>query len=518
MFMRMLKVDAKNRLLYARLDETPDSRGDVLDYDSSKPNFERWSDEMKKASGGKSMGNVRVMHNLREGGKVESMEFDDAAKAIDFCIKVVDDDVMHKCEEGIFTGISQGGEFGRRWRDGRYTRYTAIPKELSIVDLPANRNSTFAMIKADGSEELRTFTTVDDAPTADEIEQVAKDLGDIKEPEDYAAFVVAQPAPMLKALFPDGEMKGVEIPAGMTKRDFSDDARKQLAKDGNAMPDGSFPIENKGDLENAIKAHGRAKDKAAVQKHIVARAKDLKLTDELPDDWKGSTKKAMKKVETIGDMKKGLGDVASLTGLLDSLTWLTRAVTADATAERDGSPLPAKLCAWVQQGIEILTELASEETREAMTALQAGVAAIPAAVMAKAETIGAMAKAGARHGKEDLARVQAIHDAARDLGADCSGGEMKKVETIGGMAKMAAELAGLRTRMRAIEAENVELKKFKDAPRGGGPQLRAVEREKDGAAAAVPFEIEKLSGQDKTVALIKHAMAHPESPKTPGMI
>lgn len=69
------------------------------------------------------------------------------------------------------------------------------------------------------------------------------------------------------------------------KRDFSDDKRKELASSGKALPDGSFPIENKGDLKNAVEALGRAKDPAKAKAHIKARAKALGAEDELPDSW-----------------------------------------------------------------------------------------------------------------------------------------------------------------------------------------------------------------------------------------
>lgn len=76
------------------------------------------------------------------------------------------------------------------------------------------------------------------------------------------------------------------------KRDFSDEKRQELADKGHAMPDGSFPIENKEDLKNAVAAFGRAKDPAAAKAHIIARAKALSCTDELPKDWVDSTKKS----------------------------------------------------------------------------------------------------------------------------------------------------------------------------------------------------------------------------------
>jgi hypothetical protein len=69
------------------------------------------------------------------------------------------------------------------------------------------------------------------------------------------------------------------------ERDFDTDARKKAAKSGAALPDGSFPIENQKDLENAVKAIGRAKDPAAAKAHIKKRAKALGCTDCIPDSW-----------------------------------------------------------------------------------------------------------------------------------------------------------------------------------------------------------------------------------------
>lgn len=69
-------------------------------------------------------------------------------------------------------------------------------------------------------------------------------------------------------------------------KSFTADKRDALVKKGQAMGGGGFPIENKGDLANAIKAFGRAANKAAAKAHIVKRAKALGATDMLPDGWK----------------------------------------------------------------------------------------------------------------------------------------------------------------------------------------------------------------------------------------
>lgn len=69
------------------------------------------------------------------------------------------------------------------------------------------------------------------------------------------------------------------------KRDYSADTRTDLADEGLALPDGSFPIKDEADLKNAIQAYGRAKDKEAAKAHIMKRAKDLGLDDLVPEDW-----------------------------------------------------------------------------------------------------------------------------------------------------------------------------------------------------------------------------------------
>jgi ATP-dependent Clp endopeptidase proteolytic subunit ClpP len=72
-------------------------------------------------------------------------------------------------------------------------------------------------------------------------------------------------------------------------RDFSTDERQRLAKSGEAMPDGSFPIVTRQDLENAIHAIGRASNPDAAKAHIKKRAKALGLTDLIPEEWGGGS-------------------------------------------------------------------------------------------------------------------------------------------------------------------------------------------------------------------------------------
>ncbi len=132
------------------------------------------------------------------------------------------------------------------------------------------------------------------------------------------------------------------------KRDFTAQQRQDAAASGAALPDGSFPIKNRGDLENAIHAIGRAKDPAKAKAHIIARAKALGATSALPDGW------VKKGIETMTDdeVKKTIDDaVKAATGTLTkqladttaALTTLQKAVKKKPPyddSNTDGEPEP----------------------------------------------------------------------------------------------------------------------------------------------------------------------------------
>ena len=71
------------------------------------------------------------------------------------------------------------------------------------------------------------------------------------------------------------------------KTSFTHEERKDLAKKGEAMPNGKYPIRNRQDLKDAIRLFGSSSmSKEDVKKWIKKRAKELNLEDELPENWK----------------------------------------------------------------------------------------------------------------------------------------------------------------------------------------------------------------------------------------
>ena len=157
------KVDAERRLVYGRaIEEIPDRSDEILDYESSKPLIQAWSDEVARATGGQSLGNIRVMHGKQVAGKITNMTFKDAERALDIVVKVVDDNEWRKVLEGCYTGFSIGGSYDKKWQDGKYTRYTANPTEISLVDRPCVPTAMFfEVVKADGLKEQRQFQNVE---------------------------------------------------------------------------------------------------------------------------------------------------------------------------------------------------------------------------------------------------------------------------------------------------------------------------------------------------------------------
>ena len=59
-----------------------------------------------------------------------------------------------------------------------------------------------------------------------------------------------------------------------------------MAAGGQAMADGSYPVKDSEDLDNAIHAVGRGgADHDSIRKHIMNRAKALGASSKIPENW-----------------------------------------------------------------------------------------------------------------------------------------------------------------------------------------------------------------------------------------
>jgi hypothetical protein len=333
LFLPLAKVDLDRRLVTGvATAETPDRSGEIFDYASSKPYFEKWSAEAAQASGGKSLGAVRAMHGSVAAGKLTDIAFDDDAKRVTVRAKIVDDDEWRKVQEGVYTGFSQGGRYVKRWADPDtgLTRYTAEPHEISLVDLPCVPDATFDVVKG-GVVERRGF-----APHAETADTDAD--GDL-----------------------DGNLDAGDDDLDADKREPSAAERGKDAEEGVAMPDGAYPIRSAKDVENAVRDYYRTGKKADVKAHIIARAKAIGAESALPDDWKEGADKAAGLSDAFGGARapdalakaaaalthaavkldRAAAENARLRKALDDLT----PALADMTkriAALEAQPLPAK--------------------------------------------------------------------------------------------------------------------------------------------------------------------------------
>lgn len=230
-FVPLNKVDEEQRLVYGTItQEVIDQSGEMMDYAASKPNFEKWSNDIHQASGGLSKGNLRVMHGLQVAGKLTELEFNDEDKSIEVCSKIVDDGEWAKVLEGCYTGFSVGGKYGKRWNetvDGQQIKkFEAVPNEVSLVDNPCVKSATFSLVKADGAEEEVEFQLPDDVkekltkqdqadhgdedpdrPVEDEDDQEKREETDAAQSEntpaeDEAAEAAAKPTPPVEKVAP----------------------------------------------------------------------------------------------------------------------------------------------------------------------------------------------------------------------------------------------------------------------------------------------------------------------------
>jgi hypothetical protein len=159
LFAQIAKIDeSKHEVWGVATAEIVDKEGEIFDYESSKPYFKRWSDEISKATAGKSLGNVREMHEPSAVGKLVAIAFDDDLKQIRVGARIVDSIAWQKCMLGVYTGFSIGGAYVKAWKDGEYVRFTASPVEISVVDNPCVPGAHFTAVKADGTCEVRKFT------------------------------------------------------------------------------------------------------------------------------------------------------------------------------------------------------------------------------------------------------------------------------------------------------------------------------------------------------------------------
>ena len=297
------------------------------------------------------------------------------------------------------------------------------------------------------------------------------------------------------------------------KRAFNTDERRKAAASGSAMPDGSFPIENKQDLENAIHAFGRAKDPTAAKKHIMARAKALGCPECVPDDW---TKKMAAKEAALADLAKYAGeecdDSARAVSILSSLHDLL----ASEGYEADQGGEQPEQAGHLRSAIGHVKEFVASEIKENHDDGD------PVKPMEMAlGRLADLAKAGRRNSAADQARLQKCHDLMKEMGAECGSTASKAAEANAeALEKALAENAAFREEIAkiapAVQSLTAEVAKFRTAPAPARAAVNALGTTQAGLAvnsqnaASVTLELlGKLTPEQRADVLMKDALAHP---------
>jgi starvation-inducible DNA-binding protein len=85
----------------------------------------------------------------------------------------------------------------------------------------------------------------------------------------------------------------------------SEAVRKELAKSGEALSDGSYPIRNVAELKKAIQAYGRSnpEDRAKVRRHIMKRARALRKHELIPEKWLALSANGMELSIAVADLR-----------------------------------------------------------------------------------------------------------------------------------------------------------------------------------------------------------------------
>lgn len=503
LFAQLSKVDEAKRLVFGvAAAEVPDHSGEIMDYESSKPYFAKWSEEVAKDSGGKSLGNLRAMHGKVAAGKLTELNFNDAAKQVEVCAKVVDDGEWKKVLEGVYTGFSIGGNYVgakkvEKIDNKDVSRYTASPNELSLVDRPCIPSAKFFEVqKADGS--LAKVAFQEPTPDPDEVtvegtpEQIAE-LGKVLNENGLnladALAIVQKGAPAFIA--------------GKKGEKEEGDAAKPGAKEGEG--DGKKTEPPKGaEGTDALPAKGKGASDGADKGDAAGK----------PDD------EGAEKAKAVGALRKGVYDCDSFAGVLQRLLSLQSNASYEAMRGGDKA-MTAKLGAIISMvgaafkdlidGVIASSDAAAKTPGMLALAEQAGELqkAVSADFEAEdADPLLALLKIGMRNSANDAGRIAKIHDLVVELGHACApaakadeSAELAKAQETTLQKMLADALAPMQ---KTIDEQAGLIKTLQAQPLPSRVSLRAVSK-----AADIVDDPQALEKNDQPAAIVDdHGEAH----------
>lgn len=274
-------------------------------------------------------GNVRVQHQAQRdpAGRGVSVNTDDSG-ATWVKAEVVEPIAKRLVSKGVLRAYSVGIANPTIERDVTGKARGGIIKngkiiEISLVDRPANASCGIQLVKSavDGTAEYAGELFGKDAIVKALSPDVTKTAGPaVKDAvNNVDKFTVPDdvnldftPNDLMRILAEKTALKAVvteekEI-LGKDHREFSADRRRSLASQGNALPDGSYPIPDKDALRRAaILARSGHGNVSAARRLIARRAKELGVPNPLDSD--DSQKSIDTADEELQAALKALGDI-----------------------------------------------------------------------------------------------------------------------------------------------------------------------------------------------------------------
>lgn len=153
--------------------------------------------------------------------------------------------------------------------------------------------------------------------------------------------------PLMDDTGAEDDTTGGKAASGVTtKAKYSAEQLRQMLADGHALrgPDGEpdYPIGDREDLENAIRAVGRGSGSHdAIRAYIVRRAKELGLSDLIPPEWSAEKDAKIAEVKALVRELDETERDTLLDELADIANWSVEDLTGESNEELDKSALEA---------------------------------------------------------------------------------------------------------------------------------------------------------------------------------
>jgi hypothetical protein len=344
--------------------------------------------------------------------------------------------------------------------------------------------------------------------------------------------IVIKGSPAAMAAFIHAASERTPTPADVAKAKYSAEERRQMASSGQAMDGGEYPIADADDLDKAIRAVGRGGDSHnAIRKHVMARAKALGKSSEIPDNWnsdgslKGGVSKEAGVPSTVAkaDPMDTAGDAVMLDDGIDGLD-PTVPLAAPGEADAPGDPTDPGSPAWeaidaatAQKWLSIAARLKNALGILAEREMTEAAVADPADAENAFDLQDAMCAVD--FAIEQLAVFAAGEQAEAELGAECEA--MCKalagfdLAPLGILESLAPASAAVRKAGRVLSSANEA--KLRSAAQAIGEVLSSLPPAPEGVAKSKEAPVPAVKDQAAEVAkeASPQAPADGKAPATP---